>query len=1057
VGSFGDLLERLSPDPHLRGRQFERLCAWFLRNDSLYAAQLLEVWAWDEWPGRWGPDAGIDLVAETLAGDCWAVQCKAYAPSYAIRKADIDSFVAESARPQFVYRLLIATTNQIGPTAKRTVDDLGIGLELATDLAKAPVAWPDSPDDLAPRRPDPKRPMPHQQIAIDDVSAGLAEHERGQLVMACGTGKTLVGLWVTERLGAQRVLVLLPSLSLLAQTMREWAANSTDPFLPLPVCSDDTVREQEEEDHLLEHTSELGLPATTDPAVIAAFLSRGGRRVVFATYQSSAQLVAACAAAPEVGFDLAIADEAHRCAGAGGSTFSTILDPDAIPVDRRLFMTATPRYLSDRVRARAAAEDYEVTSMDDPARFGPVLHRLSFAEAIAKDLLSDYDVAIVGVDNPTVRETIERAALVAGSDARPTDARNLAAQIGVAKAIAAHDLHRVVTFHGRVAAARRFSTALPETIAWMPEEARPPGRMWSAYVSGEMPSGRRDTLLGRLRNLGPGERGVLANARCLAEGVDVPAIDGVAFIDPRRSQVDVVQAVGRAIRRAPDKAHGTVILPVFVDTTRPPEEAVQESAFEPVWSVLRALRSHDAELGEVLDALRRQLGRRDGGPLRLPGKIRLDLPVRVGAEFADAIVVRLVEATTPTWEQWFAMLGDYVDEHGDALVPIGYAVGGSRLGRWVGTQRDLYRRGELPADRASRLDTIPTWTWSPQAEEWPQSYAALQAFVAREGHAEVPKRHVEAGVSLGTWVQHQRTDYRTGMIGPDRAAALEAVPSWVWNTKHVRWDQGFAALQRFSAREGHPRVPDLHYEDGFPLGHWVRHQRQLHTRCELSRAREVRLVSIDGWAWDIDADSWERTYRLVKAFAAREGHARVPTATVVDGVRIGAWVANQRTAYMKGHFPDEKAARLEALPGWAWNAFDATWNANYEAVTTYLSRTGPTEVPKGTIEDGNRIGWWIGTQRQAYKQGLLSAERAERLEALPGWTWDTIDTAWDNALRHLRDYVGLEGDAGVPVKYICADGYPLGTWASTQRRRRKTGKLAAERITQLEAFQGWRW
>ena len=249
-------------------------------------------------------------------------------------------------------------------------------------------------------------------------------------------------------------------------------------------------------------------------------------------------------------FDLVIADEAHRCAGPVSSDFATILDAEAIKARRRLFMTATPRYFTGRVVREAKEADFEVASMDDEAKFGPVFHRLGFAEAIERDLLTDYQVAIIGVDDATYRDWAQRGRFVTLDGTKVTDARTLAGQIGLAKAMRRYDLHRTITFHSRVKRAREFAHSLPEVIAWMPTRQRPKGHLWSDYASGEMPAGQRHVLLQHLGRLDHGERGLLANARCLAEGVDVPTLDGVAFIDPRRSEVDIVQAVGRAIRLA---------------------------------------------------------------------------------------------------------------------------------------------------------------------------------------------------------------------------------------------------------------------------------------------------------------------------------------------------------------------------------------------------------------------------------------------------------------------------------------------------------------------------
>ena len=607
------LLARLDADERVRGRQWERICAWYLTHDAGYRSLVRRVWLWSEWPGRWGLDAGIDLVAEDVEGRLWAVQAKCYDASYTVTKRDLDTFLSESSRPQFSFRLLIATTDLLSENARRTVEgqEKPVHLRLRGDLERAQIEWPDGPDSLlAPVLPR-KQPREHQQQALEAVLTEFSKHDRGQLIMACGTGKTLVGLWTAEALGAARTLVLLPSLSLLAQVLGEWTANASAPFPFLPVCSDPTVRG---EDDWVSSTVDLGFPVTTDPAEIAGFLRKRGRRVVFSTYQSSPRIAEAQALGRVPGFDLVIADEAHRTAGPASTEFATILDSSLIKARRRLFMTATPRYFTGRVIKAAEEADLEVASMDDQVRYGPVFHRLSFGEAIGRDLLSDYRVVIVGVDDPTVHQMAEKGRLVRleGTEGK-TDARTLAAHIGLAKAMRRFDLRRTITFHGRVKRARGFAADLPRVIAWMPTDQAPGGVLWAQHVSGDMPIGTRTVRLDRLRHLGADERGVLSNARCLAEGVDVPTLDGVAFIDPKGSQTDIVQAVGRAIRKAPDKTLGTIVLPVFIEHSDDPERALEASAFKPVWSVLRALRDQDEELAEQLDSIRREMGP-SGGP-----------------------------------------------------------------------------------------------------------------------------------------------------------------------------------------------------------------------------------------------------------------------------------------------------------------------------------------------------------------------------------------------------------------------------------------------------------
>jgi superfamily II DNA or RNA helicase len=895
MGTLDELLRQLDPDPRRRGEEFERICKWFLTNDPVYGHELRRVWLWNDWPGRWDIDAGIDLVAEDREGRLWAIQAKAYDPAYRVTKRDVNKFLAESGRATFSYRMVIATTNLIDRIGERTIQDQEkrVTFFRLNALQAADVDWPSSPTALRPARTRKvARPHDYQRQAVRNVTRGFATGDRGQLIMACGTGKTLTALFIREKLAAERTLVLLPSLSLLKQTLNVWRSNG-DEFSSLPVCSDYTVA-QTEEDAAVSHTSDLGVPVTTDPQRIASFLRRrSGSLVVFATYQSSAQIAKAFALGQVPAFDLVIADEAHRCAGPASSDFATVLDPAKIRTKRRLFMTATPRYFTGRVLKAATELDFEYASMDDEAKFGPVFHRLGFSEAIRRGLLTDYQVEVVGVDDATYRDWAERAALVTVDGVKVTDARTLAGQIGLAKAVRKFDLRRTISFHSRVRSAKQFADSMPGVIAWMPSRQRPSGQLWSAYASGEMPAGERYVLLHRLGELDEGQRGLLSNARCLAEGVDVPTLDGVAFIDPRRSEVDIVQAVGRAIRKSDAKALGTIVIPVFVEANSDAEIALDDSIFKPVWDVIKALRSHDEVLGEQLDELRRELGR-SGKLSHIPGKIHLDLPARVGVNFARAFGVRLVNETTSSWEYRFGALEKFVERHGHAHVPASYTVADFHLGAWVVTQRSRYARDRLDADRKRRLQALPGWTWGPHADNWEEGFTRLAQYVEVHGDARVHGDHVVDGYKLGQWVTLQRGGYNKGTLEADRKRRLEAVPGWTWNAISDQWEEGFARLVDFVESHGHARVPQPYVLDGYQLGAWVNTQRSKHAKGTSEPDRDERLQAVPGWTWGTRADKWEEGFGRLAAYVESHGNARVPRGYTDDGYKLGLWVANQR-------------------------------------------------------------------------------------------------------------------------------------------------------------------
>ena len=614
MNNLADLLAQLDPDSNIKGTQFEHICKWFLENDKRFA-HLTQVWLWDDWPGRWGDDAGIDLVAEDNKGRLWAIQSKAYKAIYSIKKRDVDTFLTESNTPDFYHRLLIATTDRIGDTGERAINNQEKPVTFfgLTKLEKSQVNWPASLSDLVAPPLPPKEPRDYQIEAINAVVDGFTRSDRGQMIMACGTGKTLTSLFVKEKLGADRTLVLAPSLSLLDQTVTEWTANMTTAFEHQVVCSDEKVGN----DSIVMSAAELG-DVTTDPVEIARFLRGKGPRVVFSTYQSSPEIAEAFKLGRVRPFDLVVADEAHRTVGRKPTVFSTVLDDKEIKAKRRLFMTATPRFVPGAVIGELAALGREAASMDNENIYGPVFHRLPFSEAIERGLLTDYQVVVIGVDDVMCRELADNARFVESNGIRDTDARTLAAQIGLAKAMTLYDLRRAISFHSRVESARWFSHSLAEVVFWMPDDVRPTGTVWASHVSGEMPANKRRIRLHELGTIDTEHRGLLSNARCLTEGVDVPTLDGVVFVDPKHSENDIVQAVGRAIRLAPNKTVGTIVIPVFMDSTDDYEAILDDSSFKTVWWVVKALRMHDEELAEQLDSIRLGLGKRKPGQERLP-------------------------------------------------------------------------------------------------------------------------------------------------------------------------------------------------------------------------------------------------------------------------------------------------------------------------------------------------------------------------------------------------------------------------------------------------------
>lgn len=912
MNSFLHLISTLDEDSHTRGIQFEKLCKWLLENHPLYKSKLKQVWLWDDWPERWGKDCGIDLVAEDVDGKTWAIQAKCYDPQYNVTKKDVDSFLSESTNTKIHHRLLIATTDGLAPNAKAVIERqreiIPISQLMLSSLLEAPIEWPKSLNDLL--KASVKKsfdPRPYQQTAINKVVGNLGS--RGQLIMACGTGKTLTGLWIAEQLNSQTTLILLPSLLLLSKTLEEWLIHSKGPIQYLPVCSDDKIDEFEDEISL--STSDLSFPVTTKASEIAKFLNRTGRKVIFSTYHSSGKIADALKEYELGIFDLIIADEAHRCTGQTDSDYTIVLSNDRIPASQRLFMTATPKIYTSQQKKRALDTGNELSSMDDRDQFGPVLHKLSFAEAIcppdgSEPLLTDYQVVIVGIDNSSYSEMISQRTFVKTDTDIVSDAQSFASHIGLAKAVKNYDLRRVISFHSGVPAARDFASKFPEVIGWMPEQQRPTGELFANYVSGYMPTRERTKNLRGLRDITDGQRYNLSNAKCLSEGVDVPALDGVAFIDPKNSEIDIVQAVGRAIRLSPGKNFGYIVIPVFIEDHEDPDEVLNSSPFKNVWSVINALRSHDEGLVVQLDQLRQQLGKK--GTVGRPSKITIDLPTTITHKFEEALNTKLVESTTALW---FERLGEYEQLQIQQKTVLPNLEQNLALGRWA--------RSNRPHSYEGRTRDKPLEEWKtrelarikfvddPENYRWQMLLEMIRQFRLFYGHGNVPHHYKSpSGYDLGAACSKLRMS--GNLLTDDQKQELDDL-GFISDIDEYNDSQYLISLQKFKATFGHIFVPNsksFAIYNGRRLYYWLLKGK----KGELKDKMTFELDALGALEYRNDWD-WRQSFEAFKK--GKDLKLDINKETLhLEEVKFeeSTWLYNQLKKYKKGKLSNSRFKKL---------------------------------------------------------------------------------------------------------------------------------------------------
>ncbi len=771
-----------------------------------------------------------------------------------------------------------------------------------------------------------KQPQPHQIEALDALLPALETSDRVSAIMACGTGKTLVALWVAERREANRILVLLPSLALLRQVVHEWLHESSLPSLAyLCVCSDPTVTDGL--DSLATAQSDLDFQVSTDTASVRGFLdaSFSGTKVIFSTYQSAR--VVGAALKPDEAFDLAVFDEAHKTAGREGRNFAFALEDGNLPIRKRLFLTATPRHYNPHQQNREG-EAKLVFSMDRPDVYGPQAFCLTFAEAARRGIICGYKVIISVITSEIVtKELLRRGEVLVEGDA--VHARQVANQIAFRDAIEKYGTKKIFTFHKTVASAMSFVADGTEGIrTHLPE-------FQTYHVNGTMPTARRER---EMRDFRAATRAVMSNARCLTEGVDVPAVDMVAFLSPRRSRVDIVQATGRAMRRSPGKTTGYVLVPLFVEQAADEsvEAAVSRTDFDEVWDVLHSLQEQDDVLAELIQNLGEQKG--SGQGFNDTGFAeRVDFAgVQIGLEdLRNAVTTRCFESLISSWDKYFGKLVAFKARFGHCNVKTGWKEDSS-LASWVVAQRTRRTKGALTPEQITRLDRLGfVWNWQEQSadENWMRYYERLKLFKERFGHCNVESGW-EEDTKLPRWISAQRVRQKKGELTNEQICLMDDL-GFIWDYRDQKanetWMKWYRELESYANEHGNPHVPKSHANTKLASWVWIQRLRRDKPYGTYTKLTEDQVALLDrlGFRWNPRDEKWAERLDALKQFRAQHGHCEV--GLVAEGHdELLIWIRQQRDANARGRLDGERQAQLNAL-GFSWfgSMKDLKWDEMY--------------------------------------------------------------------------------------------------------------------------------
>ncbi len=966
---FAELEARLSALPSNQeiGDAFEVFAEAYLATQKITQAN--EVWPFEVLPLEQrkllaldtGRDMGVDGTYQTHDGELCAYQVKFRSRRKALTWDELSTFMGLTDQ---VSQRVLFTNCEALPSLMR--DRSGFIAIRGSDLDRltpedfvAMRQWLQSGQIKLPR----KTPQPHQQEALDAITSELKDNDRATVVMACGTGKSLVALWAAERQECHTVLVLVPSLALVRQLLHEWLRETSWKNLAfLCVCSDSTVAKGA--DDLIVHQADLDFPVTTESASVSNFLAKqhDGVKVVFSTYQSAhvvAEGMPVSADGEKLPFALGIFDEAHKTASRSGTQFSFALEDHNLPIRKRLFFTATPRHYDIRKKDKEG-DTALVYSMDRPEVYGRVAHTLSFAEAARRDIICGYKVVISVVTSAMVNDhLLKHGEVIVAGDA--VKARQVALQIALQKAVEKYGVSRIFTFHGSVASARSFTSDDGKGIRHHLTDFR------ALHVSGAMKTAEREDQMKAFRQA---SKAVISNARCLTEGVDVPAVDMVAFMSPRKSKVDIVQATGRAMRKSPGKEFGYVMVPLFLDVAANEtiEEALHRTDFADVWDVLAAMKEQDDVLIDIIRQMREDKGRTGGyDESRFKERIEVLGPSVPLEAIRDSITAECLDRLSVSWDERYGELLTYKAGHGNVRVPPSWS---RDLGWWVINQRTFRTKGVLSEERIRRLDEIG-FDWDPRESQWEEMFKELLSYKAKHGNINVPHDPTN---ELWRWVRTQRQGRTKDERSVDRVQRLNEL-GFDWDPRASQWEEMFAELLSYRAEHGNVNVPD---EWPTGLGTWVGKQRSSQKRGMLSIEKFHRLDA-EGLVWGTGDAKWEARFSELLSYEAKHGDLNIP----IDRTSaLWRWISTQRIFKKRGKLAADRVRRLDEI-GFIWDLLESQWESRFCDLLAYKTEHGNVDVPQS---ERTALGAWVATQRYARKNGEISPERIQRLDEI-GFEW----------------------------------------------------------------------
>jgi superfamily II DNA or RNA helicase len=1081
--------------------------------DGLYS----DVWLYDEIPlsvknklDLGTVEYGIDLLLRTIKEEFIAVQCKFKNDETSKLNWSSDKisnlFAYCPKADGYIVFSNCASLDQVSLTRQDNFTFYSIGHLLEIE----PLVFRNISLLLSDYHPNEKvffKPRPHQKEAINECVQWFTEGEesRGQLILPCGAGKTFTSLWIKEELKSNKTLVLVPSLALLRQIKNEWSKQRKTKYQYLCVCSEKDI-DKDNKDSIVTHTYEIGGNVTTEASKILSFLNQDmNEKVIFSTYQSLPSIINAIENT-EISFDFIFCDEAHKTAGISKGLFGLVHDNKKVPAKRRLYATATPRIVKESLKKKLGDDLKYTHDMNDPETFGEEFYRMTFKDAIDEDILVDYKIIAIGVNDLQLANYLQERRFVNDKISIDEVANNYALDYVMNKYYANHAL----TFHSRVKLAKEFASRHSKLFE----------KTTSFSVDGTQPTSIRNQILDEFKN---SEKAIISNARCLTEGVDVPTIDLVYFSDPKNSKIDIIQAVGRALRKKEGKRLGYIVVPIYHSNNDDVENSISQGSYKNLLQVIRSLCDQDERLQDEINSIAFGKGKRRSKKIDIISSFdeEIDSLHLIGFEdkLRESLFDQIIYKTSNNWDIWFLELKNYLEQNNDYPSKSD----NKDLYAWVSQQRNRKKNKKLKFDEIRKLNSI-NFAWNIVEFKWNKAFANFEKY--SKINIFPPCKGIDSD-DLVKWYKYQQNCIKDNKIISEvqknkflkidsKFQGPAGRKKWIilyedlinWRTENPnKWPQYnrsdtksresklyiFCTTIRKRYRENDlgnywfDKMTEIHFNFEGKTDNWTKRYNKIKSIIEGRKTISIDEIGYSEYTWvyrhknDLEEgklseykskkiielnldrffETWEQTFEKVKSWTIENG--KVPTKT--SNKDFYSWLHSQRTRYKKfGTLSNNQIELLKSIgfdmEGRGNEKKRDRWLEMYENLVAFRQDNLDRWPRFGKDGLEGKLYNWCQANRQAQagthsggKRKPLKQWKVDKLNEL-GFHWSAEDKnkdAWEENYKEIQKFIGLDNSINIPLR-INRKQNPLYTWWRNQKKYVRDGKLSSRRLNKILAL-----